>query len=133
MSIKGDIIRLGEQLSREENAAFDLWTWLPSYKEARKYHGDYADEQRPSTDWIMREACHVLAELKYGENAEIEDIFKCPCDNEHHPDINTEDVVAGIAEGKSVTEVAFGFEVEDYIIDNILDFHREEQFSAARE
>lgn len=130
MSAKFDFISLGEQLSREENAAYDLWTWLPSYREAKKYHGDYADEQRPSTDWVMREASSYFADLKYGR---LKSVYKCPCDNEFHPDINTEDVLAGIKEGKSVLELAAEFEVESYIIDNILDFHREEQFSAASE
>jgi hypothetical protein len=130
MSTKFDFIRLGEQLSEEENAAFDLWTWLPSHREATKYHGDYSIEHRPSTADVMREAASYLSSLKYNDFDKEE--FKCSCDGEH-PDINIEDVLDGIKEGQSVLEIAVEFEVEPHIIDNILDFHRQQQFSAASE
>ncbi len=65
-----DIIRLGTTLQETEDAAHDLWTHLPSYKIAVKYHDDYAMEFRPSADVVMREACEFIYALS--QNAEKE-------------------------------------------------------------
>lgn len=43
-----EIIRLGREMSEERDAAFDLWSWLPSKKVAEKHHGDYACNFTPS-------------------------------------------------------------------------------------
>jgi hypothetical protein len=50
------LIALGETLARERDAAFYLWTWLPSRAAAERAHGDYASEHRPGNADIMREA-----------------------------------------------------------------------------
>jgi hypothetical protein len=82
-ALKFDLIRLGEQLAEEDNAAEDLWTWLPSHTVAMKRHGDYATNHRPSTRDIMREAAMYLAHLKHPEvplEPEEEAWFaRCPC------------------------------------------------------
>jgi len=45
------------------NAAFDLWTWLPSHKAATLYHGDYACNHQPDMAAIMEEASGYIAGL----------------------------------------------------------------------
>lgn len=62
--LKQDLISLGEQLAEENNAAHDLWTWLPSHKVTEKHHGDYASEHCPSNRDVMVEAAMYLAHLK---------------------------------------------------------------------
>lgn len=64
MSLRDDIIQLGHDLAEEQNMAYQLWTWLPSYKEAQKLHGDYASNFIPSIYDIMEEAATVLAEAE---------------------------------------------------------------------
>lgn len=81
--LKFELIRLGEQLAEESNAAADLWTWLPSHAVAEKRHGDYATNHCPSTRDIMLEAAMYLAHLKHPERAlepeEKEWFTRCPC------------------------------------------------------
>lgn len=62
MSLRSEIQRLASQFADEDEAAFTLWSWLPSHAAAEKHHGDYASEHRPSAADIMREAAKVLAE-----------------------------------------------------------------------
>lgn len=62
MNIRDEIIRLGEMLSKEQNATYDLWTWLPSYKEL-DYNGDVFSEETPSVEEIIREACDYICWL----------------------------------------------------------------------
>lgn len=75
------IQQLARQFEAEDNAAFDLWSWLPSHKAAKKAHGDYADEHRPELADLMKEAAMYFAYLKGHEHtqAEIEEWFGCPC------------------------------------------------------
>lgn len=80
------IISLGHELSEQQNKAFDLWTWLPSYKAAQAAHGDYASEYTPSVSDVLTEAAIYMA---HGMNptdeqrAEAGDFYKCPCGEDH--------------------------------------------------
>lgn len=77
-------IKLARQLECEANAALDLWTWLPSHKVAKKHHGDYADEFKPSVEDIMREASTVFGDQYSGTNEAVT-LFgtDCPCGESH--------------------------------------------------
>lgn len=82
-----EIIELGQQLSAENEAAHDLWTWLPSYRIAQKHHRDYASEHRPSNRDVMVEAAMWLANMSQAATTmtpEEEEWFKrCPCGEDH--------------------------------------------------
>jgi hypothetical protein len=91
--IRSAIIDFAHELEEQHGAAFDLWTWLPSYKEAEKYHNDYACEYQPSVRDILIEATMYIADLKEllgvgpGDLAQLtdkqindaSDFYKCPC------------------------------------------------------
>ena len=81
VSLRMEIVRLAHELEKENNAAFDLWTWLPSHEKATKHHGDYASEFMPSIDEIMKEACDHLNRLKAGVKKWPP--TPCPCGNPH--------------------------------------------------
>lgn len=76
------MIRLGDHLDKNRNSAFDLWTWLPSFKEAQKYHGDYASEHMPAEYDIMYEACRYIGDLRQGYPTKS-DWYDCPCGEIH--------------------------------------------------
>lgn len=58
-----DMIRAAaRRFDDEDNAAHDLWTWLPSHAAAVADHGDHAACARPSLADIIREATAVIAE-----------------------------------------------------------------------
>jgi len=86
MALRDEFIRLGNQLAEERDAAFSLWTWLPSYKEAEKHHGDYAGEHMPSVADIIKEASMFIA---HGLNPtdeqrkEAGEWYQCPCGEPH--------------------------------------------------
>jgi hypothetical protein len=84
---KYDLIALGQELSAEDDAASDLWTWLPSHKIAQKHHGDYAIEHRPTNADVMREAAMYFGHLKHPDTpltAEEKEWFEsCPCGEAH--------------------------------------------------
>lgn len=86
--MKQEFIKLGQQLDAENNAAHDLWTWLPSHKIAQKHHGDYASEYCPSNADVMKEAAMYLGHLRRPEvpltPEEQEWFWRCPCDEDHH-------------------------------------------------
>lgn len=88
-AIKQNLIRLGEVLADENNAAHDLWSWLPSHAVAEAHHGDYASEHCPSNRDVMAEAAMYLAHLKRPEVAlkteEKEWFMNCPCGEDHTP------------------------------------------------
>lgn len=71
MKIKDMLMVLGRQLDDENNAANDLWSWLPSHEVATELWGDYAIEQMPQPDEVMNEAAAMLAALRdyMGEDA----------------------------------------------------------------
>jgi hypothetical protein len=79
-------IRLGRELEAQQNAAVDFWSWLPSYAEARKWHGDYACEHMPSVTDLLREASlfisHKLNPTKE-QLAESGEWYTCPCGESH--------------------------------------------------
>ena len=54
-SIVDKLIRFGEELAETKSSAYDLWTWLPSHREAKKHHGDYACEFTPPIQTVMIE------------------------------------------------------------------------------
>lgn len=86
-----ELIDLGEELSKEREAAHDVWTWLPSYKVAEKHHGDYASEHCPNPRDVMVEAAMYIAMLKAppGQELSLEDkewFERCPCGEDHIPD-----------------------------------------------
>lgn len=80
------IVDLGEEISKELNAASDLWTWLPSHQVARAGHGDYAYEYMPDVVDILREAAEFISHgLKPNkkQREEAGDLYKCLCGEEH--------------------------------------------------
>jgi hypothetical protein len=85
-----ELIRFGEQLTAENTAASDLWSWLPSHKVAVKHHGDYAHEHTPSNKDVMHEAALYIAQLLDGSQRdyteeEKEWFTRCPCGEDHLP------------------------------------------------
>lgn len=89
MKLAQELIEFGQQLAAENDAAHDLWTWLPSYKVAEKFHGDYAMEHRPSNRDVMIEAAVYLGRLKYPDAPlsleESRRLVECPCGEDHGP------------------------------------------------
>lgn len=86
MNVRDAIIQLGEDLAKEKNNAYNLWTWLPSYKAAKAAHGDYASEFQPTTADVLTEATmfisHGLSPTQ--EQAEAAgEFYRCPCGEEH--------------------------------------------------
>lgn len=85
-SLKESLIALGEELANEKNKAFELWSWLPSYKAAEAAHGDYAGNHMPSVADILQEAAifisHGLAPTAE-QVAEAGDFYQCPCGEPH--------------------------------------------------
>lgn len=75
------IIEYGSQLEREEEASFDLWTWLPSSKSAEKAHDDYYNEFKPSKSEIMIEASKVMSIRSSADMTTevVQKWFSCPC------------------------------------------------------
>jgi hypothetical protein len=84
-----DLIKLGQELSETQNRAFDLWTWLPSYKVAHKFHGDYASSFVPRIQDIIMEANLYIQYLKDLQmNEERRRWFEeCPCGTPHENNI----------------------------------------------
>lgn len=81
MNLKSEIRILSHQLDVEDEAAFNLWTWLPSYKDAKEKHGDYADEYRPTNADVMKEAAIYIGaglDVTKVEKRVAEEWFKIP-------------------------------------------------------
>ena len=83
--IRDLMITLGQQLSDESNQAYNLWTWLPSYRAAQEQFGDVAANYTPSVSDIILEATLFLAYknrvAEGGDPAytdEEESFFSCP-------------------------------------------------------
>lgn len=85
--MRQELIRFAQQLADEDNAASDLWSWLPSHVLATKHHGDQAAHFRPSNREVMIEAAMHLARLQHPDRpvtAEEQEWFqRCPCDEDH--------------------------------------------------
>lgn len=83
---------LVHQMDDDQKASYDLWTWLPSYKEAVKHHEDYALEQIPDVSDVMKEAAmfisHGLKPTKE-QIKEAGEFYECPC-GEHGPNSTLE-------------------------------------------
>ena len=89
--IKDEIIRLGRQLGQENEAAFNLWTWLPTHGIAKVFHGDYATEFTPSNEDVMKEACMVMSELcgyDHNRRERADWLETCPCDDPECPGVS---------------------------------------------
>jgi hypothetical protein len=74
------------RLDDEDNAACDLWSWLPSKAVAEKHHGDYYGNVRPSNADVMSEAAMLLAELRGSQRTPEERakwFERCPCGESH--------------------------------------------------
>ena len=84
------ICELADEFDAEKNTSFDLWTYLPSYKEAEKHHGEYACEHIPNISDLMHEATLYLirtARQLDGKNPELtgeeKNWYSCPCEGPH--------------------------------------------------
>lgn len=86
MKARQTIIELGRELSEQDDKAFTLWTWLPSYKAAQAAHGDYADTFTPPVSDVLAEATLFVS---HGLNPTPEqikaagDLYCCPCGEAH--------------------------------------------------
>lgn len=69
---------LVQEYTRNQDSAFDLWTWLPSYRGAEKAHGDYGSSHQPSVAQILQEACNVFASQQYPDSNDPPPEV-CPC------------------------------------------------------
>lgn len=85
MNLRHELGRLAAEFEAENNAAFDLWSWLSSHRVAEKHHGDYAHSVKPPTADIMREAAFVLAEAAGYTHTDGErpEWMECPCGEPH--------------------------------------------------
>lgn len=86
MNLKAEIVQLAHTFERENDAAHDLWTWLPSHKEAEKHHGDYASEFIPSVADIMIEATLFIShkmDPTEEQRREAGEMYSCPCGELH--------------------------------------------------
>lgn len=83
------------ELAQEDDACFDLWTWLPSYHNCTRLHGDMWHHHHPPNHAIIKEAVVYISYLIDGRGTEIarnveenmdsltqeEQIwFSCPCE-----------------------------------------------------
>jgi hypothetical protein len=84
MGIEQGIISLGRKLKGYNDAAYDLWTWLPSYRKAKKCLGDYACNIRPGHAEVMREACDFISDAcdPSKERLESHYLYQCPCEGD---------------------------------------------------
>lgn len=72
-NLRDQIIALGKQMSEEQDAAYNLWTWLPSHQVTEKHHGDYVDTFCPSVKDVMVEAAMYLGHIKYRATGTLSD------------------------------------------------------------
>lgn len=80
----GDIIRFAAELQQNNDASFDLWTWLPSYKKAEECLGDYYSDVQPSIHDVMREATTYIGHKcnPTQEQLDKEYEYQCPCNGD---------------------------------------------------
>lgn len=86
MSLRDDLQRLAKDLADENDTAYTLWTWLPSYKAASAAHGDYAGNFAPSVGDTLREALKFISHelMPTGEQRDdAGDLYACPCGEPH--------------------------------------------------
>lgn len=80
------LISLGNEVEKAQEAAHDLWSWLPSCKVAQKNHGDYYAEFTPTFADVMIEAAMYIAKGQKLENLTLEEkdwFERCPCGEGH--------------------------------------------------
>lgn len=84
MNLEEEIISLGRTLEDYNNASYDLWTWLPSYRKAKECLGDYASNIRPGHAEIMREACSFIADACAPSEERLNShyLYQCPCEGD---------------------------------------------------
>ena len=87
------ICELANEFDAEDNTSFNLWTYLPSYKEAKRHHGDYASAQQPKISDLMYETnlyiIHItrkLADENFELTEEEKSWYSCPCGEDHYED-----------------------------------------------
>jgi hypothetical protein len=83
------LIKLADELVTQNNRAFDLWTWLPSYRAAQVAHGDYASEHIPSLEDVLLEATVYIQHRCSPTSAQIKEVahlYSCPCGEDHSGD-----------------------------------------------
>lgn len=99
-SIRQDIKNLAAILAEEEDAAMDLWSCLPSHKEACERHGENALSYCPNPRAVMREAeeaFRVLADHDSEDRTGLLSFFGCRCDtHDHTPTEETVEAVLGL-------------------------------------
>lgn len=83
MDLKSAIQSFARELDRQDNASYDLWSWLPSYRAAKKHHGDCADEFMPMLSDVLIEATEYIASLVAPEIAQLMHDVDCPCGDLH--------------------------------------------------
>lgn len=94
MSLREDIKRLAHQMEGEDNAAYNLWTWLPSHAAAQKAHGDHAGNYKPSVLEVMNEACEFISHRLHPtpqEREEAGELYVCPCGDDHEDSVDEAD------------------------------------------
>ncbi len=80
------IISFARELEEQRDSAYRLWSWLPSCKQAEKYHGDYAVEYMPKVSDIIKEASMFIS---HGLNPNEDQVkhageyYECPCGEIH--------------------------------------------------
>ncbi len=86
MNTRQEIISFAKTLERENEIAWYLWMDLPSYKETKKFHGDYADEFQPELEIIMEEARYYLQDKMNPTDKRLEEnsFYHCACGEEDH-------------------------------------------------
>lgn len=92
--MKDEIVQMAHTFEMENDAAHDLWTWLPSHKEAEKYHGDYASEFMPSVADVMIEATLFIAHKLNPSDVqrrEAGEMYLCPCGEPHDEEAKESD------------------------------------------
>lgn len=80
------IISFARELESQRDAAYNLWTWLPSCREAEKHHCDYAGEHMPRVSDIIKEASMFISHgLKPNEEQtkDAGEYYQCPCGDIH--------------------------------------------------
>jgi hypothetical protein len=81
MSFESELLSFAHNIEKSNEAAYDLWTWLPSYRKAKNCLGDYACNVRPNTADIMREACDFIADAcnPDAERLATHYLYECSC------------------------------------------------------
>ena len=66
-TIKSGLIALVKEWERNDEAFFNIWTYLPSQEAASKHFGDYSFEQQPKKHDLLEEARLLIVLLLGGK------------------------------------------------------------------